>query len=233
MASNVLLFLSGVQGQTDDEDITAAEGQEVPIGEGGQGMFNDLIAIVSRSQTKAVKKGFYGSIARSLTVVNRATQFIQACDEYTPPDSKLIIYGYSAGAANALDLCRYFDSWYNSWETREKEAWARNYGRKTPAFDKVIVDLLITVDAAARGGTANINRTVADCVQRNENYFQKNLIPWNPIPGKETARSEGGPNSGKCHPNNHDYGYFGPGHGAMQDATKDAVLKVVREFLGV
>jgi hypothetical protein len=93
----------------------------------------------------------------------------------------------------------------------------------------VSVDLLVTVDAAARGLTSTINRNVGDCVRNNINYYQEAFL------GGLMDRSQGGPNRGDCKPINIKYGGWitGPSHGAMMLETEPVVLEAIAAFLGV
>lgn len=77
-----------------------------------------------------------------------------------PHDNGAGAAAYSAGGMNALDLCRRFDK-HNSAGPQQKQ---------------LKVDLLLTVDAAARDLSSTIHRKVGDCVVRNVNYYQTATI---------------------------------------------------------
>ena len=214
MAKDILIFFSGVQGKTNEQDM-AEGGKEV--GDNEQGIFEEMKKIPKRSGRDRIDKGWYGSIIL-LKGTNAAYDFVTHCADYIPNDTRLVIYGYSAGGYNALTLCRHFDA-YNK----------GNAGRLAPT--EIAVDLLVTVDAAARGLTSTIDRKVGDCVKRNVNYYEKTVIL-----GDILGRSEGGPNTGKCAPLNInlDSGHWiGPKHGEMQDLTMPQALLEIKKAFGV
>lgn len=223
-SSDLMLFFSGVQGKGDAAD--RAEGGK-PVGENEQGMFEEMKKIAPRSGHPRIERGWYGSIVSIEKVVEEAFQFVITCQQYLPPESKLIIYGYSAGGYDALSLCRRFDE-YNSYDRRSQEALVRHYNPAvTNPVAKIVVDLLVTIDAAARKLTPLVNRKVADCVVRNVNHYQYAFF------GELLGRSEGGPNSGKGTILNTNHGYTGARHGKMQEATMPDALKEMKGCLGV
>ncbi|MBI3684285.1 MAG: hypothetical protein HY235_28255 [Acidobacteria bacterium] len=86
------------------------------------------------------------------------------------PRGRLIVYGYSAGGYNALNLCRRIQSecgWYNV-------SSGLGNGAARGQYDvKVVIDLLITVDACLQ----RIHVTRADpappIVQQHANFYQR------------------------------------------------------------
>lgn len=206
---NILIFLRGVQGKTSVEDINAA-GTEVKAQE--QEFFDEMLKIAGKGQPPAMAKGWFGSIEGKDKTVKAAKAFLSSVPEYVPGKSKLIIYGYSAGGMNALMLTRSID------EINQSRA----------SGNKIDVNLLITVDAAARAQTPLINRNCGDCVRRNLNYYQKTWISSWP---NGVVRSEGGPNTGSCNPeNNH---LWSESHSTIYKSTQDRCLKAIGDALGV
>lgn len=207
--SNLLIFLSGVQGKTSVEDINSA-GVEVKGQE--QGFFDEMLKIAKKGKPPAIAKGWYGSIDGKTKTVNAAANYIANAPEYVPGKSKLIIYGYSAGGMNALLLTQSID--------------ALNKSRAANA--KIEVNLLITVDAAARQYTASVNRTCGECVRRNINYYQKTWVStkWN-----GDVRSEGGPNTGTCNPENNYK--WDETHGSIYESTMPDCLKAIAAAVSV
>src|SRR5690606_27767143 len=70
---------------------------------------------------------------------------------------------FSAGGTNALNLTREIDS--------------KNAMRGTAS--KLIVDLLVTVDASTRKNTIFNPKAFGGCVKLNKNYFQETFRPQN------------------------------------------------------
>lgn len=208
MPSDILLFFSGVQGKTDHDDFVAG-GRRVDNGD--QGSFDELTAIPDRNGYPRINKGWYGSIVMQRGI-NAASDFMNQCKEYVPGESKLIIYGYSAGGYNALTLCRLFDE----------------YNRSSGDFltpKNFVVDLLITIDAAARALTSRIDRTVGDCVKRNVNHYERAML------AETLDRSQGDKNTGKCNPENTLHLFTT--HGGMQNKTMSIAVAEVKKCLGV
>lgn len=86
----------------------------------------------------------------SAEMMESALTFVR---EKSNPKGKLIVYGYSAGGANALDLARELER------------------RKQPS-PNLVIDLLITIDAY-RSGITHTDRRVPNNVARSINIFQK------------------------------------------------------------
>jgi len=100
------------------------------------------------------------------------------------PRGKVIVYGYSAGGANALALCLeigtqipFFDITTNTflnWTQVKRDPPPLPPAPLPPQTQgRVRVDLLITVDAARGPATDSVYRGVSLCVRRNVNYYQR------------------------------------------------------------
>lgn len=95
------------------------------------------------------------------------------------PDCKIIIYGFSAGAYNALCICRSLDNYLYNYGTDEIEF---NRQRILPTVERPrpMVDLLVTVDAVKNelsdviAGQPTWSAELAHCVRWNLNYFLEN-----------------------------------------------------------
>jgi hypothetical protein len=148
---DLFVFLTGV-----DEDRAA---QPLPADE-----FKQQWA--SRAGFRVVQKGWFGSIKKRGAVVSAALQDIVSTPGFEFGNSKLVIFGYSAGGWNALDLCRQLEV-------------------RPDVGQNLVVDLLVTVDAAGKGENDKIDRHVARCVAANVNFYQTHRT-W--------AGSVGGPN---------------------------------------
>jgi hypothetical protein len=145
--------------------------------------------------------GFGGSLQNSRGVT-QALAFIRALHD---PRGKLIIYGFSAGGVNALDLCRDLAN--------------------TSTLGNVEVHMLVTVDVAAGRATSSVNRTVPPVVRVNRNYFQT-------MPSLNLSRGDA--NTGRGVQNiSFDERFsnldFFNRHGAMEDLTRaEAVTDMKR-----
>lgn len=174
--ADFFLFFSGVQGGG-----SWGGGGVVDVRKGGGALQQaDVPWLAPRPGVPLIRQGWFGSI-RNQRGVNEAFNNVVHSAQYDPGASRLVIYGHSAGAVNALELCRLFE----------------RHNTKAAADRRVTVDLLVTVDAAAQEQTDNIDRTVAACVKRNINFWQDegffaSVLHW----------SRGGPNSGPCNPDN-------------------------------
>lgn len=155
-AEDFYLFFSGTQargGRISAKDDVKSGGQELPEGEVNQ--LDEFKDITERAGFKLNKWAWYGSVLGDLGVRNAFRKLTGAMG-YVPGVSRLIIYGYSAGGKNALELCREFDK--------------SNIGSDPP---NIIVDLLVTVDAAAWDKSDTVDRQLGKCVKQNVNYFQE------------------------------------------------------------
>lgn len=170
--ADFFLYFSGVQGGRD-----AVAGSRIDdVVKGGTRLdAKELPAdIKAQRGLELLKLGWFGSV-KNQKGIKGAFDLMNGNSRYDAETSRLVIYGHSAGAANALDLCRLLDK----------------------ADPKVTVDLLVTVDAAAQEETDSINRNVADCVKRNINFWQD--AGWT---ARKLHWSRGAKNTGKCLPDN-------------------------------
>lgn len=107
------------------------------------------------------------------------------------PDCKLIIYGFSAGAYNALQICRSLDNFFYDYEMDEIQPTSSIRQISTIDQPRLAVDLLITVDAVKNEldddtqGQPSWSANLARCVRWNLNYYLEN-------PGRE---GHGSPNT--------------------------------------
>ncbi|MEZ6133125.1 MAG: hypothetical protein R3C59_31025 [Planctomycetaceae bacterium] len=175
------LFFSGVQG-TGVTDIQ----------KGGKMLRQDDVPkLNARTGVRLVRVGWFGSI-RNVRGIDEAFNLVTLGNQYVPGDSRLVIYGHSAGAANALDLCRRFDKHNQRITTR------RSAPNDDGSGHTVQVDLLVTVDAAAQEKTNQLDRSVAKCVARNLNFWQDNIWSVNGAAARLFDWSRGAPNVGSA-----------------------------------
>jgi hypothetical protein len=153
--SELFIFMSGVQ----DNDNA---GGPLPRDAEGHGflMLPRMRAIAaSRPTGRFLALGGALTVSRQVLAINIALSFILS--NRTNPAGKLIVYGFSAGGTNALNLTREIDS--------------KNSVRGSAP--KIIVDLLITVDASTRNNTIFNPKAFGGCVRLNKNYFQDAVRP--------------------------------------------------------
>ena len=195
---HILIYFSGV---ADDNGF----GGVLLQGAHGQDVLTDMENLPSPKQGHLKSVIGFGGSLRSSRGVDQAFTFIQALQDAR---GKLIIYGFSAGGVNGLELCR----------------------RLQGSLPNVKVNLLVTVDVAAREATASLNRSVSTNVLKNRNYFQTS---------PSLNGSRGAPNTG---PGPHeDINFDGrfPGlgiltfgrHGGMQDKTRTEAVNDMRNAL--
>lgn len=146
--TDILMFFTGFNDRSGGEDLNEGSGSF---------QFNDLKA-VRRQGVRTLHKGFVGSL-RDDAGPTRALQFIDK--EFN--GGKLILYGFSAGAKQLLELCVRLER--------------RNQFRKEEGRPLIAVDLLVTNDAAGRENNGLVLRVVAGCVKRNLNLFQTKAAP--------------------------------------------------------
>ncbi|MBI3411990.1 MAG: peptidoglycan-binding protein [Planctomycetes bacterium] len=137
---HVLIYFSGV---LDD----FGTGGLLLQGAHGQVVLTDMENLPPPKQGQLKSTVGFGGSLKTSRGVNQAFTFVQSLND---PRGKLIIYGFSAGGVNALDLCR-------------------DLNNRLP---NVKVNLLVTVDVAAQQQTNTINRSVPANVLLNRNYFQ-------------------------------------------------------------
>src|SRR5207249_3060202 len=121
--------------------------------------------------------GFAGELAPLLysNDVGQAYQFIRSNYD---PRGRLVIYGYSAGGMNAMDLARKVGGGMAVYEFGTKTFSPYMHGMSQAWFPGcpmgvVRVDLLVTVDAACGPTSGLMDRTIPRCVRRNLNFWQK------------------------------------------------------------
>jgi len=168
LPNDILVFITGV---ADDAglggvDLTGRAGPEAA----------EFSRVPPRAGFGKRFKAFGGSLQNSVGVA-AAVAFIEA--EFTA-NAKVILYGYSAGAKQLLDVCARIET--------------LNVARKAVGIDLIQVNLLVTNDAAAKADTPNISRVVAGCVLNNLNEFQ--LVAGSTINPLQAPGSHGGPNTG-------------------------------------
>lgn len=170
-------FLVFMTGFADDPDPAKDLGGVVFSSEAQRG--GPQAEEFSRVRRTAIGAGFlgvFGSLNKQIGVDKVVDAVVREFD----PTRKLIMYGYSAGARNLLDVTRRLDD--------------RNATRENPRTPAIQIDLLVTNDAAAKEATGSIQRVVGKCVKKNLNLFQ---------PASGWKGSHGGENSGlACTPVN-------------------------------
>lgn len=169
------------------------------------------------------------------------------------PRGRLIFHGHSMGGAAVQRLCRRIDEKpYYDLQRRVLAASASptdlTYKSIKPALptkfpprQKVRVDLLITVDAAIGNFSGSMDRSVAQCVRTNLNYYQTTE--------KNVEKSKGGPNTA-VNPKgtiiwNHDLTQMPlpdpdaskppskPDHYSIQAQLNNVIMKIFQQALGV
>ena len=161
-----------------------------------QEVFNDMLDLDVSPQLKDVK-GFGGSLNNKLLGVAAAAAMTAIRD----PRGQLIIYGYSAGGINSLDLCRRLNG----------------FGAK--------VDLLVTVDVSGRG--EQVNRTVPPNVLLNRNYFQTDTITFSRAVGGRAIGGRAVFNI-NCDDRRFETLTKKTKHGQMQDVTRFDAIRDMR-----
>ena len=165
LPTDVLVYMSGVTetaGQVGDKIFgkqeAASLGDQAP-----------QFAALQRGGRASRFVGVKGSLVSTIGVERVVESITRDYDAV----SKLIMYGFSAGAKQLLDVCQILED--------------RNGSRKQKGEALIKVDLLITVDAAF--GTVDITRVVVGCVRRNVNYFQRNIWPNVPSAGPNISQA--------------------------------------------
>jgi hypothetical protein len=170
--------------------------------------------------------------------VQQAEAFIRSLFH---PLGSLIIYGYSAGGLDAINLT--WRIWqgpsYYDFSTRSL---VFGYRAASPDLGIVRVDLLITVDAASGPTSSLAFRNIPPAVRKNINYFQTNPAGRPTVGGTASgARSHGGPanalDSTATVVENHDLtaryaANPGQAHGLIDNDTNEDVLQAIRGTLG-
>lgn len=135
-AQHTLIYFSGVA------DDFGVGGKQLKL-DHGQDVLTDMEQLHIKSEDTKVVAGFGGTLKDKQGAVRLASDFIARNHDSR---GKLVIYGYSAGGINSLDLCRFL----------------HHVGQQT--------HLLVTVDVSGRGEA--VNRHVPPNVLRTRNYFQ-------------------------------------------------------------
>ena len=141
VSKNVRHTLVYFSGNADDRNLGG-----IPLLPNADEVFSDMGKFRAVNADEPLLVGFHGSLRNKQLGVAAAQAIIATHDRR----AKLIIYGFSAGGINGLDLCR---------------ALAAN-----PLTVDVVVNLLVTVDVAGAGEA--VDRSVPSNVGLNRNYFQ-------------------------------------------------------------
>lgn len=158
-ATDIFIFFSGVQ------DGPPA-GEELPKDAFGNGFL-----MRPRMKAFAEKRpdGKFLAIGGALTAdresagIRLAIKFLR--DNMSNPPGKHVVYGFSAGGTNSLNLSLDIDN--------------LNALRASGA-SKLRIDMLITIDASTRTTSSVKNpMMVGGCVRRSANYFQQEARPQN------------------------------------------------------
>lgn len=140
---HILVYFSGVVDQV-------GMGGVILTGAHGQDVLTDMENLPTpRAGDLKLTIGFGGSLVNTRGV-EQALNFIQTSLKVSETPSKLIIYGFSAGGVNSLELCR----------------------RLNTTVPNARVDLLVTIDVASGPTSDLLNRSVPDNVLLNRNFFQ-------------------------------------------------------------
>ncbi len=169
----------------------------------GQVVLTDMENLPTGNAGKTVF-GFGGSIDDRRSGPDLALLLIQGVND---PRGKLIIYGFSAGGANSLDLCRALN----------------RVGKK--------VDLLVTVDVAVGLLTPLLDRSVPPNVLLNRNYFQTFPSSRNSFGAPATPTGEPRIQNVPCNDRFTSRLKFN-NHGGMQDVTRADANNDMRILLG-
>lgn len=137
-ARHTLVYFSGV---ADEKGLGG-----IPLPPNADELMTDMGNLTTVNSSKQLF-GFGGSLANKQLGVATAASLIATTHDRR---GKLIIYGFSAGGINSLDLCRALAS--------------------SPLTADIVVNLLVTVDVAGRGEA--LDRSVPANVGLNRNYFQ-------------------------------------------------------------
>lgn len=145
---HTLLYFSGAS----DKDGMGAKRLEAPH---GQEVLTDMEGLTTPGDSTKIVCGFGGTLVKRSDVVQAAVDFLKKNHDSR---GKLIIYGYSAGGINSLELCRTLQRLMQE------------------------VHLLVTVDISDRPPVTTIlnpfatrpavNRHVPANVRHARNYFQ-------------------------------------------------------------
>jgi hypothetical protein len=206
-AKDFYLYFSGTQGGYPDKESDRRNGGvRKDVGD-----MDEFKGITQRDGFELERWVWTGSIYSDRGVLDARDRLLAEgrgeSPRYVPGVSRLIIYGYSAGGKNALELCREFD---------------KNNANPAKPFD-VTVDLLATVDAAAWDDSDTIPRDLGKCVKRNVNYYQRD---------NKRSGSRGNVNTGNRATQKLDEQFErSEDHGKMNDAVRPMIKKAIQETL--
>ncbi len=164
----------------------------------GQEVLTDMENLDLPDNQKTALHGFGGSLNNKQLGVATATALLAT--EFDAR-GKLIIYGYSAGGINALDMCRFLNT----------------VGQK--------VHLLVTVDVSGRG--EKVDRSVPPNVVFNRNYFQTDTLTFSRAVGGK-ATGGGIINNIDCNDRPFETLTKKTRHGQMQDITRFEAVRDMR-----
>ncbi len=167
-------------------------------GNHGQEVLTDMEGLTApNSDQKPIVRGFGGSLKNKQKGVTTAAALLAVEHDAS---AKLIIYGYSAGGINSLDLCRILNPVGTT------------------------VDLLVTVDVSGRGEV--VNRVVPPNVRLNRNYFQTDTLTFSKaVGGKAIGRNVFNID---CNDRNFEVFTTKTRHGQMQDITRFEAVRDMR-----
>ncbi len=153
--TDIFIFFSGVQ------DGPAA-GEELGDDAVGHGF---LMRPRMQNFAKSRPDGRFLAIGGALTAdresvgIRRAIKFLR--DNRSTPPGKHVVYGFSAGGTNSLNLSLDID---------------KLNALRASGAPKLRIDMLVTVDASTRTTSSVKNpKMVGGCVRRSANYFQEEL----------------------------------------------------------
>jgi hypothetical protein len=156
-ATDIFIFFSGVQ-----DGPPAGE----PLGNDALG-HGFLMRPIMQSFALSRPNGKFLAIGGALTSdresagIRLATRFLR--DNVSDPPGKHVIYGFSAGGTNSLNLSLDID---------------KLNALRAPDSPKLRIDMLVTIDASTRTTSSVSNpKTVGGCVKRSANYFQQEIRP--------------------------------------------------------
>lgn len=193
---HTILYFSGV---VDEQGNGAKE----LSGDHGQDVLSDFEQFHPPPGSTLKVQGFGGTLKKKKEAVTVASTWLGHNHD---PFGKLIIYGYSAGGINSLDLCRFLQ-----------------------VADQM-VHLLVLVDASGRG--ERVDRHVPRNVARTKNYFQTDTsaLSSDAVGGRAIGHNVININCDDLHFNN--VALTGKSrHGQMQDLLAERTSQDVLEEL--
>jgi hypothetical protein len=149
--TDLIIYISGKADRIDKGGTRLAKGESAE--------FDQLLNLPARAGSNLITLGFGGSLENN----DALKKVLPMVTDHNRNFNSIILYGYSAGAKQLLDLCRQV----------EGQNAPPNFAFLTKRFLKI--DLLITIDAASGLSSFSIDRNVAGCVRKNINFFQTSL----------------------------------------------------------